>query len=177
MIRLSNRLRASWLLVLATAALPMLALAGNPIFESTSSGLLTFSGEDKALRVAIVFAEQDDTVVPTRVRFIDSKGKVLKQTKGDLRADQVVIAQLTRADVGTSTDLLVRVEVLHELPGIRANFYPILVTMQPLALNGAARFVINWNTGGCGADPGPASGPPIPPGAHVNCEPEGPTDI
>ena len=175
MTKVSIKLRSAWLVALATAAMPLLSLAGNPIFESTSSGLLTFSSEDKALRVAIVFAEQDDAVVPTLVRFIDSRGKVLKQTKGELRADQSVIAQLTRSDVGASTDLLVRVEVLHELPGVRDNPYPILVTMQPLALNGAARFVLNWNTGGCGG--GPASGPPIPPGAHVNCEPEGPTDI
>jgi len=174
MTRLSTKLRAAWLVALASAALPVLALAGNPILESSSSGLLTFSSEDKALRVAIVFAEPDDAVVPTLVRFIDSKGKVLKQAKGELRADQAVIAQLTRSDVGASADLLVRVEVLHELPGARANPYPILVTTQPLALGGAGRFTLNWNTGGCGC---PTCGPPIPPGAHVNCEPEGPTDI
>jgi len=173
MTRLSIRLRAAFV-ALATAALPMFALAGNPILESTTSGLLTFSSEDKALRVAIVFAEPDDAVVPTVVRFIDSKGKVLKQTKGELRKDQAVIAQLTRTDVGASSDLLVRVEVLHELPGARANPYPILVTTQPLNLGGAGRFVINWDTGGCGC---PTCGPPIPPGSHVNCEPQGPTDI
>jgi hypothetical protein len=174
MTRLSTKLRAAWLVALASAALPVLALAGNPILESSSSGLLTFSSDDKALRVAIVFAEPDDAVVPTLVRFIDSKGKVLKQAKGELRADQAVIAQLTRSDVGASADLLVRVEVLHELPGARVNPYPILVTTQPLALGGAGRFTLNWNTGGCGC---PTCGPPIPPGAHVNCEPEGPTDI
>jgi hypothetical protein len=174
MTRFSIRLRATWLVALATAALPMLALAGNPILESTTSGLLTFSSEDKALRVAIVFAEQDDAVVPTLVRFIDSKGAVIKQTKGELRADQPVMAQLTRSDVGARPDLLVRVEVLHELPGARVNPYPILVTTQPLDLGGAGRFLLNWNTGGCGC---PTCGPPIPPGSHVNCEPQGPTDI
>jgi hypothetical protein len=174
MANFSIRLRATWLTALVAAAIPAAVLAGNPIIESTSSGLLTFSSEDKALRVAIVFAEQDDAVVPTLVRFIDSKGKVLKQTKGELRADQAVIAQLTRSDVGASTDLLVRVEVLHQLPGERVSPYPILVTTQPLALGGAARFSLDWNTGGCGC---PTCGPPIPPGSHVNCEPEGPTDI
>jgi hypothetical protein len=174
MTRLSIRLRSAWLVALAAAAMPILAFAGNPIFESSTSGLLTFSSEDKALRVAIVFAEQDEAVVPTLVRFIDSRGKVLKTTKGELRKDQAVIAQLTRSDVGASTDLLVRVEVVHELPGVRVNPYPILVTMQPLALGGAGRFTLNWDTGGCGC---PTCGPPIPPGAHVNCEPEGPTDI
>ena len=99
---------------------------------------------------------------------------------GGLRSE-LGIAQIvgcTRHVAGHVTPLaalLVRVEVLHELPGVRDNPYPILVTMQPLALNGAARFLLNWNTGGCGG--GPASGPPIPPGAHVNCEPEGTTDI
>jgi hypothetical protein len=174
MTNLSTRLRSAWLVALVTAAMPVLALAGNPIFESSSSGLLTFSTEDKALRVAIVFAKQDDAVVPTLVRFIDSRGKVLKQTKGELRADQAVVAQLTRSDVGASGDLLVRVEVLHELPDARLTPYPILVTTQPLALGGAGRFTLNWNTGGCGC---PTCGPPIPPGSHVDCEPEGPTDI
>ncbi len=177
MTRLSTQIRCAWLVALATAAMPLLALADNPIMESTTSGLLTFSSEDKALRVAIVFAEQDEAVVPTLVRFIDSKGNVLKQTKGELRKDQAVIAQLTRADVGTRPDLLVRVEVLHELPGERVTPYPILVTMQPLDLGGAGRFVLNWNTGVCGIPPGTAAGPQIPPGAHVDCEPEGPTDI
>jgi hypothetical protein len=171
MTGLSTKLRIAWLAALAT---PMLALAGNSVLESTSSGLLTFSSEDKALRVAIVMAEHDEAVVPTVVRFIDSKGTVLKQTRGELSDGQPVIAQLTRSDVGGRSDVLVRVEVLHELPGVRDSLYPILVTTQPLSLGGAARFSVDWNTGGCGC---PTCGPPIPPGAHVNCEPEGPTDI
>jgi len=174
MTRLSIRLRSAWLVALAAAAMPVLTLAGNPILESSTTGLLTFSSEDKALRVAVVFAEQDEAVVPTLVRFIDSRGKVLKQTKGELRADQAVIAQLTRSDVGASTDLLVRVEVVHELPGARLNPYPILVTMQPLALGGAGRFVLDWDTGGCGC---PTCGPPPPHPTHVDCEPEAPTDL
>ena len=174
MTRLSIKLRSAWLVALVTVAMPLLALAGNPILESNSSGLLTFSSEDKALRVAVVFAEQDEAVVPTLVRFIDSRGKILKQTKGELRKDQAVIAQLNRSDVGASTDLLVRVEVVHELPGARVSPYPILVTTQPLDLGGAGRFVLNWDTGGCGC---PTCGPPIPPGSHVNCGPTGPTDL
>src|SRR6185503_2745526 len=134
MTRLSIRLRSAWLVALAAAAMPVLTLAGNPILESSTTGLLTFSSEDKALRVAVVFAEQDEAVVPT----------------------------------------LVRVEVIHELPGARLNPYPILVTMQPLALGGAGRFVLDWDTGGCGC---PTCGPPPPHPTHVDCEPEGPTDL
>jgi hypothetical protein len=172
MIRLSARLRATWLVAIATAAMPVLALAGNPILESSSSGLLTFSSETQSLRVAVVFAKQDDAVVPTLVRFIDTKGNVLKQTKGELRADQPVIAQLTRTDVGARSDVLVRVEVLHQLPGARYSPYPILVTTQPVG--GAGGFVLNWNTGVCGC---PTCGPPPPHPSHVDCEPEGPTDL
>jgi hypothetical protein len=172
MIRLSARLRATWLVTLATAAMPILALAGNPILESSSSGLLTFSPESQTLRVAVVFAKQDDAVVPTLVRFIDTKGNVLKQMKGELRADQPVIAQLSRTDVGTRADMLVRVEVLHQLPGARYSPYPILVTTQPIG--GLGGSFAAWNTGVCGC---PTCGPPPPHGAHVDCEPEGPTDL
>ena len=172
MIRLSARLRTTWVVALAAAAMPMLALAGNPILESTSSGLLTFSSESQTLRVAVVFAKQDDAVVPTVVRFIDMKGNVLKQTKGELRSDQPVIAQLSRSDVGARADMVVRVEVLHQLPGARYNPYPILVTTQPIG--GTGGFVLNWNTGVCGC---PTCGPPPPHPSHVDCEPEGPTDL
>jgi hypothetical protein len=172
MTRLSARLRATWLVALATAAMPVLTLAGNPILESSSSGLLTFSPESQSLRVAVAFVKQDDAVVPTLVRFIDTRGNVIKQTKGELRADQPVIAQLTRTDVGARADMLVRVEVLQQLPGPRLSPYPILVTTQPFG--GIGGFVLNWDTGGCGC---PTCGPPPPHPAHVDCEPEGPTDL
>jgi hypothetical protein len=176
MIRISRTLRSAWLPAFLIAAMPAFGdvLTGAPVLESTSSGLITFSSEDKALRVAAVIAERDDAVVPTLVRFIDARGNELKRTRGELRYGQPIVAELTRADVGARSDVLVRVEVLHKLPGVRERRYPILVTMQPIALNGSARYLVGWNGGPCG---NPLGGPPHDPGSHVDCEPEGPGDI
>jgi hypothetical protein len=176
MIRISRLLHSachSTLLLVATPAVSEQG-SGRPVLESTSSGLLTFSGEDKALRVAVVLVQQDEAVVPTLVRFIDARGGIVKQQRGELRNGQPLVAELMRRDVGARSDLLVRVEVLHKLPGLRDSRYPILVTTQPISLNGSARFVVAWNGGGCGC---PTCGPPTGPGQHVDCEPEQPTDI
>jgi hypothetical protein len=139
---------------------------GTPVFESTSSGLITFSGEDEAIRVAVVFAKQDDAVVATVVNFVDANGTVLKQQRGDLRHGRPIVAELTQSDVGEQTDLLVRVKVIHKLPGERDGGYPILVTVQPLARGGFGRFVMNWDAGRCGC---PCCGPPLKDGVHADC--------
>jgi hypothetical protein len=179
MIHFSSRLRAAWLAVLVTLAVPALGLelTDDPVFELTSSGLLTYSIEDRALRVAIVFAEKDEAVVPTVVRFIDAKGNVLKRVRGDLHDGQPIVAELTRRDVGPRSDLLVRVEVVHKLPGVRAAPYPILVTTQAIAIGGFARVVLPWKGGKCGLPPNTSAAPAEGGGEWVDCDPELPTDI
>lgn len=175
--------------LLCAASLPALLLAMSPatgqdvpdtaVIDKTSTGLLTFSAEDKAIRVAAVFAERDDAVVPTIVRFIDSRGKVLKQRRSDLRDGVPVIVELTRADVGASGELLVRVEVLHKLPGVRESRYPIVVTTQPIALNGIGRLVWGWNGGICGEPipPGTKPGSSTGSGVWAQCAPPSLTDF
>lgn len=148
--------------------------ASEPVFESTSSGLITFSGMQKALRVAVVLTAQDEAVVGTVIRFIDANGKIIKRQRGEVRERHPLVAELTRQDLGDRTDLLVRVEVVHKLPDVRERPYPILVTVQPIPPSGIGGFVIDWNGGECGC---PTCGPPTHHGQHVNCDPPVPTDI
>ena len=124
--------------------------------------------------IAVTFGKKDDAVVATLVRFLDARGKLLKQHRGELRDGQPVVAELSRRELSLPEELLVRIEVVHKLPGIRESRYPILVTAQPIAVAGFARFSVDWNTGSCGC---PKCGPPVGSGPHVDCEPALPTDI
>ena len=175
--------------LLCTASLPALLLAGSTalsqtqtdsaVMDTTSTGLFTFSAEDKAIRVAAVFVEREETVIPTVVRFIDARGQVLKQLRADLRDGVPVIAELTRADVGARGDVLVRVQVVHKLPGVRETRYPIIVTTQPIALNGFGRLVWGWNGGICGEPipPGTKPGSSTGSGQWAQCSPPTLTDL
>lgn len=164
-----------------SAALAMLLLASNahtqtipnltPIYEVRSTGLLAFSSEDRAIRVAAVFAKQDDATVDTVVNFLDAKGVLLKQQRADLKQGEPFVAELSRQDVAGRGNLLIRVEVMHKLPGERSKPYPILVTVQPIALGGSGRFALDWGGGGCGC---PRCGPPTGSGQHAYCTPDYP---
>jgi hypothetical protein len=181
MIRTSRMLGAALPLVLLLGATPVSSdtPSPRPVIESTSSGLLTFSREEKAIRVAAVFAAKDSAVVPTLVRFLDQRGNVLKQVRGDLSEDNAVVAELTREDVAGLGDLLVRVEVHHKLPGVRRQTYPIIVSTQPIGAGGSGSLAIFWPGGTCG-NPSPSGtvvvprvqtqGEPIRPGTQVMCD-------
>ena len=139
MNRIIRMLGTALPLVLLLGAMPVssdTALQG-PVVESTSSGLFTFSREERAIRVAAVFAAKDSAVVPTLVKFLDQGGNVLKQVRGDLSEDNAVVAELTRDDVAGRGDLLVRVEVLHKLPAVRREPYSIIVSTQPISPSGS----------------------------------------
>lgn len=181
MIRISRMLGTALSLVLVLAATPASSdtTSQKPILESTSSGLFTFSGEERAIRVAAVFTAKDGAVVPTLVRFLDKGGNVLKQVRGDLSEGNAVVAELTRADVAGLGDLLVRVEVLHRLPGVRRERYSILVSTQPIGPAGSGSFALFWPGGTCGIPPLPGTlpGQPTQPGTAVNCQPPSLTDI
>lgn len=181
MIKIVRTLCAALLsasLLVASSALSQ-TLADSPVIDTTSTGLFAFSTEDKAVRVAAVFAERDDAVIPTIVRFVDQRGYVLKQLRGELRNGVPVVAELTRADVGARGELLVRVEVVHRLPGVRETRYPIVVTTQPIGLNGAGRLVWGWNGGICGEPipPGTKPGSSTGSGVWAQCAPPGLTDF
>ena len=174
MIRISKLLSSGLCAGLVLAAMPVSSdTPVQPVYESTSSGLFAFSREEIMVRVAVVFAASDTAVVPTLVRYLDQSGNLLKQVRGDLSDGVPVIAQLTHADVGGRGDLLIRVEVVHKLPGFRREVYPILVTTQPIGPNGSGSFVLSWPGGTCGIPLPPRAEPskPIPTGAHVNCAP------
>jgi hypothetical protein len=169
MMRISRMLYAAWIAILLfTLAPATIANAQTPVPETTSSGLLTFSEHDRAIRVAVVFAEKDDAVVATTVRFVDARGVVLKTRRGNLSHGAPLIAELTRSDVGYRADVLVRVEVFHQLPGVRPRRYPILITLQPISDDGFGRFLAAWNGGGCGC---PTCSDPENPGRHASCIP------
>lgn len=153
MFRISRMLRTVLPMVLILAAMTVSspATAQSPIVDSTSSGLFTFSREEGAIRVAAVFTAQDSAVVPTLVRFLDQGGIVLKEVRGDLRENNAVVAELTRNDVAGRGDLLVRVVVLHKLPGVRRPSYPIIVSTQSIRpTGGAGSLAIFWPGGTCG---------------------------
>jgi hypothetical protein len=159
---------------LSLAAMPVSSQAPPlPVVESTSSGLFTFSREERVVRVAAAFVAPDNSVVPTVVRFLDKGNLVLKEVRGSLSDGIPVIAELTRADVAGRGDLLVRVEVLHKLPGLRLLAYPIVVSVQPIGPTGSGSLVLNWPGGTCGIPLPPNTSPskPITPGAHVMCAP------
>ena len=176
MMRISRTTGTVWLAMLLSASLPLAAssMSDFPIYEASSTGLITFSGEDASIRVAVTFGKKDDAVVATLVRFLDARGKVLKQHRGELRDGRPVVAELSRRDLSVQGDLLVRIEVVHKLPGLRETRYPILVTAQPIAVAGFARFSMNSIAGGCGC---PECGSTVGSGQHVDCEPPLPTDI
>jgi hypothetical protein len=181
MIRISRKLSPALSLMLVLAATPASSdtAAQKPVIESTSSGLITFSREEKAIRVAAVFAAKDRAVVPTLVRFLDRGGNVLKEVRGDLTEDDALVAELTRDDVAGRGDLLVRVEVVHKLPRMRRERYPIIVSTQPIGPSGSGSLALFWPGGTCGnfLPPGTVPGQPIPPGTHVTCNPPAFTDF
>jgi hypothetical protein len=151
---------------LPAAAQSTVSPSSTPVFDWTSSGLITFSDKDKAIRVTVVFADHDAAVVETVVNFFDASGTILKKQRGELRDGEPVVAELTRRDVADRPDLLVRVQVIHKLPGKRERRYPILVTLQPISSEGFGRWLQGWNGGGCG---GPEQGPHFPNGTHADC--------
>ena len=181
MIRITRMLGTALPLVLLLAATPVSSgtASQRPVIESTSSGLLTFSREERAIRVAAVFTAKESAVVPTLVRFLDQRGNVLKQVRGDLSEDHAVVAELTREDVAGLGDLLVRVEVLHKLPGVRREPYRIIVSTQPIGAGGSGSLAVFWPGGTCG-NPSPSGtvavpeihtqGDPIRPGTQVMCD-------
>ena len=170
MMRISRMLYAAWIAILLFTLTPATIANAQPppVPETTSSALLTFSEHDRAIRVAIVFAERDDAVVATTVRFIDARGIVLKTRRGNLSYGAPFIAELTRSDVGYRADVLVRVEVFHELPGVRQVRYPILISLQPISEDCVCRFLTAWNGGVCGC---PTCSDPESHGKHANCIP------
>jgi hypothetical protein len=181
MTRISRMLLIALPLALLIAATPVSSHTAppKPVLEATSSGLITFSAQEKAIRVAAVFTAKDNAVVPTLVRFLDANGNVLKQERGDLSDGNPVVAELTRADVAGLGDLLVRVEVVHKLPRVRRARYPIIVSTQPIGLNGSGSLALFWPGGVCGnpLPPGTLPGQPIQPGAAVMCSPPNLTDF
>ena len=181
MIRISRILGTALSLVLLIAALPVSSQTTlqKPVIEVTSSGLFTFSREERSIRVTAVFTSKDSAVVPTLVRFIDRYGNVLKQVRGDLGENNAVVAELTRDDVAGQGDLLVRVEVVHKLPGVRRERYPIVVTTQTIDPTGSGNLTMPWTTGTCGMPlpPGTLPGQQIPPGTQVTCNPPAFTDF
>jgi hypothetical protein len=173
MIRISRMLRTALPLALLIAATPVSseALSQKSVVEATSSGLFTFSREERAIRVAAAFVAKDDAVVPMLVRFRDANGNVLKQERGDLSDGNAVVVELTRADVSGRDDLLVRVEVLHKLPRPRRERPAIMASIQPIGQNGSGSFSLFWPVGPCGTitPPGSSPGQPILPGSAVMC--------
>lgn len=171
---MNNVIQGLWSAALAMMLLTAPAhattpVSSQPIYELTSSGLITLDAKDQKLRVAIVFAEQDDATVPTLVRFVDAKGNILKQQRGDLSAGMPLIAELNRRNIEKRAELLVRVEVIHKLPGDRERVYPILVTVQPISRSPAiSGFVLDWNGGICGCR---TCGQSSSPGSHADCDP------
>lgn len=149
MNRISRTLCTALSVVPFLAATPASSQTASqrPIIESASSGLIAFSREERIIRVAAVFAQKDIATVPTLVKFLDSRDVVLKQVRGDLSEGNAVIAELTRADVAGRGDLLVRVEVRQELPGLRRKPYPIMNSVQAI---GPASVAMHWNGGTCG---------------------------
>jgi len=142
----------------------------GPVFESSSSGLITFSIEDRVIRVAVAFVQRDVAAVPTVVRFIDAQGTVLKTQRAELRDGQPVIAELTRQDIGEQLDVLVRAEVTQKFPERRSTAYPVVITLQPIAREGFGRFGLTWFGGSCPT----GSGFPGGPYASVSCPPTAP---
>jgi hypothetical protein len=172
MIWISRMLHTVLPMLLVLAASPASSDAGSqtPIIDSTSSGLFTFSKEERAVRVAAVFVTKDSTVIPTLVRFLDQNGNVLKQVRGDLSEGNAVVAELTRDDVAGRGDLFVRVEVHHQLPGLRRERFPIMVSLQPIGADGSGGWLAAWPPGTC-SNPGPGAGPPVNSGAYAMCIP------
>jgi len=170
MMRISRMLYAAWIAILPFALIPAAIANAQTVLvpELTSTGLLTFSDQDRVIRVAIVFVEQDDAVVETTVRFIDASGNVLKTRHGTLSYGTPFIAELTRSDVANSADILVRAEVFHKLPGERQLGYPILTTLQPIAKDGSGRHLIEWQGGICACTR--CSQPEVRP-QHASCKP------
>ncbi len=168
MMRISRMFSVAWLAVLPLVSIPAtIAHAQTALVpEKTSSALLTFSDRDRAIRVAIVFVDQDDATVDTLVRFVDARGNVLKEKRGNLSFGVPVVAELTRADVGNRPDVLVRAEVYHLLPGKRLVRYPIVISLQPIAEDGSGRWEAAWPGGDCGC---PTCSPPHTQGQHANC--------
>jgi hypothetical protein len=152
MIRISRMLQTVLPLMIVFAAMPVSSQTTpqTPVIDSTSSGLFTFSREERAIRVAAVFAAKDPAVVPTLVRFLDQRSNVLKEVRGDLSENNAVVAELTREDVTGRGDLLVRVQVLHKLPGLRRARYPIVVSTQAICATGCGCMPIFWRGGSCG---------------------------
>lgn len=145
--------------------------SAGPIYEASSTGLITLSRADRALRVAVTFTEDDDAAVDVLVRFLDQRGEVLQRHRGTLRNGEPVVANLSRRDLGHSEEMLVRPQVILKLPGVRDLAYPILITAQPIANGGFGRFVLDWGGGGCGCPIGFQCGPPINPGRWYDCTP------
>jgi len=161
MMRISRVLYVAWIAILPFTLTPAtIAIAQTPtVPELTSSGLLTFSAHDRVIRVAIVFAKENHAVVDTTVRFIDARGIVLKARRGNLSYGAPFIAELSRSDVGGRDDVLVRAEVLFNLPGEPEARNPILISLQPISEDGSGRFLISWRGGcGCGHSEGEGSG-------------------
>jgi hypothetical protein len=176
MVRISRTTGAAWLAMLLSVTLPLAANSTSdvPMYEVSSTGLMTFSGQDDSIRVAVTFGKKDEAVVATLVRFLDQRGKVLKQHRGELRDGRPVVAELSRRDLSVQGYQLVRIEVVHKLPGLRETRYPILVTTQPIAVEGFARFSMQWIAGGCGC---PDCGSTVGSGQHVDCGTSPPPDI
>lgn len=169
MMRISRILYVAWIAILPfTLAPATIAVAQTAtVPELTSSGLLTFSAHDSVIRVAIVFARENTSVVDATVRFIDATGAVLKTRRANLSYGAPIIAELSRSDVGGRDGVLVRAEVLLNLPAQREVRHPILISLQTISGDGIGRYLVTWNGGGCGC---PTSGSE-PTGRWASCIP------
>ena len=152
MMRISRMLYTACIAILPFTLIPATTAHAQTatVPEMTTTGLLTFSEHDRAMRVAIVLAEADGVVVDTIVRFVDARGNVLKARRGNLRDDAPFIIDLTRSDVGGLAEVLVRAQVFHNLPGIGSTELPILITLQSLSDDGTSHHVVGWHGGFCG---------------------------
>jgi hypothetical protein len=98
----------------------------DPEWRPLKTGLISVSAADAFIRVASVFTEPDERVVPVTVKFIDGNNVVLREQRGEVRDGQPFFAVMPGG-----ADRLLRVEVTHEMPGCGQRPYPIMVTIQP----------------------------------------------
>jgi hypothetical protein len=132
MLRSPRSMLCMWLpaLVLLSAlgaATPIARAQTNAEWRPLKTGLMS---RDAYFRVASVFTEPDERSVPITVRFIASNNVVILEQSGVVSDGQPFLAVLTPTSFGD----MVRIEVIHEMPGCSQRPYPIAVTIQGYAI-------------------------------------------